>query len=107
MKSINIYIIKNLLAVIITLALFTSCEKYEVKDLMSPPKASFTVTPVAGQVNKYLLTSTSTNSFRFDWDKGTGTYVQGKNVDTVYFPDMGTYTVKLLTYGQSGMDSAS
>jgi len=71
------------------------------------PDASFTVTPITGQVNKYLLTSTSTNSFRFDWDKATGAYVHGKQVYTIYFPDKGTYTVKLLAYGQSGMDSAS
>lgn len=83
-----------------------SC-KYEVADLMPKPDASFTVTPVAGQVNKYLLTSTSSNSYRYDWDKGTGTYSAGKQVDTVYFPDKGTYTVRLLAYGQSGMDTAT
>ena len=82
-----------------------SC-KYDVKDLQAQPDAAFTVTPVAGQFNKYLLTSTSTNSFRYDWDKATGAYVQGKQIDTVYFPDKGTYTLKLLAYGQSGMDSA-
>jgi PKD repeat protein len=84
----------------------TSC-KYDVRDLQPKPTAAFTVTPVAGQVNKYLLTSTSTNAFRYDWDKGTGSFSQGKQVDTVYFPDKGTYTVKLLAYGQSGMDSTS
>jgi PKD repeat protein len=92
-------------AFICAAALITSCE-YDVRDLEPKPVASFTVTPVAGQVNKYLLTSTSSNSFRYDWDKGTG-FVQGKKVDTVYFPDKGTYTVKLLAYGQNGMDSTS
>jgi PKD repeat protein len=82
-----------------------SC-KYDVKELGPKPVASFTVTPITGMVNKYLLTSTSQNSFRYDWDKGTGNFAQGKQVDTVYFPDAGTYTVKLLSYGQSGMDSA-
>jgi len=86
--------------------LITAC-KYDVKDLMPKPVASFTVTPVAGAVNKYLLSSTSTNAFRYDWDKAEGTYKQGKEVDTVYFPDKGTYTVKLLAYGQSGMAEAS
>lgn len=88
------------------LALLLAGCKYDVADLMPKPDASFTVTPIAGQVNKYLLTSTSSNSFRFDWDKGTGVYAQGKQVDTVYFPDKGTYNVRLLAYGQSGMDTA-
>ncbi len=91
-----------------TLALFLfSCKKYEVKSLGPQPVASFTVTPVSGQVNKYLLTSTSSNSYRYDWDKATGSYMQGLMVDTVYFPDAGSYTVKLRVFGQSGIDSAS
>lgn len=83
-----------------------SC-KYDVRELSPKPVASFTVTPIAGQVNRYLLTSTSTNGFRYDWDKGTGTYAAGRQTDTVYFPDKGDYTVKLWVYGHSGMDSAS
>lgn len=86
--------------------LITSCE-YDVRDLAPKPVASFTVTPVAGAVNKFLLTSTSSNSFRYDWDKAGGTFVQGKEIDTVYFPDKGAYTVKLLAYGHGGMDSSS
>ena len=107
MKSI----IKNNIARVLVLMplsaiLFFSC-KYDVKDLMPKPTASFTATPVPGVSNKYLLTSTSTNSFRYDWDKaGTG-YVQGKQIDTVYFPYLGNYTVKLFVFGQSGVDSAS
>ena len=97
----------GLLLIILLSVVCLSCE-YDMRDLEPKPKASFSVTPVSGQVNRYLLTSTSSNSFRFDWDKGSGAgYVQGKQVDTVYFPDKGTYTVKLLTYGQSGMDSTS
>jgi hypothetical protein len=84
-----------------------SCE-YDKKELGPKPDASFTVTPIAGQVNKYLLTSTSTNAFRYDWDKADGAgFLTGKQVDTVYFPDKGTYNVKLLVFGESGIDSAS
>jgi PKD repeat protein len=93
-------------ALVLSTMLITSCE-YDVRDLEPKPVASFTVTPVAGAVNKYLLTSTSSNSFRYDWDKAEGKFVQGKQIDTVYFPDKGAYTVKLLAYGHSGMDSSS
>lgn len=101
------YINKIIALVVIATTLLVSCDKYEVKELMAPPDASFTITPIAGQVNKYLLTSTSTNSFRYDWDKATGVYVQGKKVDTVYFPDKGSYTIRLLAFGQSGMDTTT
>jgi PKD repeat protein len=105
MKRFNTDLVAVAMVIIIS-SLVISC-KYDVKDLGPKPEADFTITPVAGMVNKYLLTSTSTNSFRFDWDKATGAgYVQGSKVDTVYFPDAGTYTIKLLAYGQSGMDSA-
>jgi len=87
---------------------FLGCKKYAVRSLGAKPVASFTVTPVSGQVNKYLLSSTSQNAFRYDWDKADGGgFAQGKDVDTVYFPDKGVYTVKLLVFGHSGMDSAS
>lgn len=95
-----------LTALLFSSALITSCE-YDVRDLAPKPVASFTVTPVPGAVNKFLLTSTSTNTFRYDWDKASGSFVQGKDIDTVYFPDKGSYTVKLLAYGHSGMDSSS
>jgi PKD repeat protein len=91
--------------ILFSISFFIAC-KYDMRDLEPAPKASFTVTPISGMVNRYLLTSTSSNSFRYDWDKGTG-YIQGKQVDTVYFPDKGVYIVRLLTYGQSGMDSSS
>ena len=87
--------------------LVSSC-KYDTRELSPKPVASFTVAPIAGQTNKYLLTSSSQNAFRFDWNKGLGsTFVQGKAVDTAYFPDAGTYTVKLFVFGHSGIDSSS
>jgi hypothetical protein len=93
-------------AVLLTMVL-VAC-KYDMNDLGPKPVASFTVTPITGQVNKYLLTNTSQNAFRNDWDKADGKgYVTGKMTDTVYFPDKGDYTIKLLAYGQSGIDTTA
>lgn len=87
--------------------IFMGC-KYDTTELGPKPVASFTVAPISGQTNKYLLTSTSQNAFRYDWDKANGAgYVGGKAVDTVYFPDAGTYKLRLFVYGQSGIDSAA
>ena len=105
-RIINNSTSRVLIVMLCSVLLFFSC-KYDVKDLLPKPVASFTATPVAGVPNKYLLTSTSQNAFRFDWDKATGSYVQGKEVDTVYFPYQGIYKIKLFVFGQSGIDSAS
>jgi hypothetical protein len=103
-KIINIIAVPA--SVVILSLMLNSC-KYDVKGLTEAPKASFTVTPVSGVSNKYVLTSTSQNAFRYDWDKASGSYVTGKQVDTVYFPYMGTYTIRLQVFGQGGMDASS
>lgn len=107
MKNIQINGLKAAILFFAILPFLTGCKKYEVKSLDPKPVASFSVTPVTGKPNTYLLTSTSTNSFRYDWNKATGSYVQGTKVDTAYFIFSGTYTVKLIVYGQSGIDSTS
>jgi hypothetical protein len=84
-----------------------SCE-YETRELAGKPTASFTVTPVSGQINKYVVASNSQGAFLYDWDKADGKgYKRGKAVDTVYFAKKGDYNVKLITYGENGMDSTS
>jgi PKD repeat protein len=91
---------------VVPVLLVAGC-KYDLADMAPKPVASFTVTPISGQTNKYQLTSSSQNAFRYDWDKANGVgYKSGNKVDTAYFADAGTYKIKLFVYGQSGMDSA-
>jgi len=85
--------------------LLTACS-YDMKDIGPKAQASFTATPISGQMNRYLLSSTSQNAFMFDWDKGAG-FKRTASTDTVYFPKVGTYTIRLLAYGPGGVDSAS
>lgn len=93
------------LLLILGVSSFSACE-YEIEDLGPKPTASFSVAPISGRVNRYLVSSTSQNAFIYEWDKGNGVYVRGNTSDTLYFPDKGTYTVRLLTYGPGGMDSS-
>lgn len=90
-----------------SLLLAVGCSPESAEELGTKATASFTMTPVAGRVNTYLLTSTSTNAFGFQWDKGNGVYVKGKEVDTAYFPVRGNYTVRLRAFGRGGYDTAS
>ena len=89
------------------LLLAVGCSPESAEELGTRATASFTMTPVAGRVNTYLLTSTSSNAFGFQWDKGNGVYVKGKEVDTAYFPVRGNYTVRLRAFGRGGYDTAS
>jgi hypothetical protein len=104
MKQFNRY--RAGLIIVLSSLVYSSC-KYDLRELGPKPAASFTVSPISGQTNKYLLTSTSQNAFRYQWDKGGGAYVEGKAIDTVYFPDAGTYKVKLFVFGHNGIDSTS
>ncbi|HTE23905.1 hypothetical protein [Flavitalea sp.] len=74
--------------------------------LGDPATASFTVTPVTGRVNTYLLQSTSAGAWGFQWDRGNGTFVKGKVSDTAYFPTKGKFTVKLRAFGRGGFTTA-
>jgi PKD repeat protein len=95
-----------LLAVTILLTQ-AGCKPEPPVDLGEKAKASFTMTPVAGRVNTFLLTSTSQSAFGYQWDKGTGSFIKGKAIDTAYFPLRGTYRVNLRAFGRGGYDTAS
>lgn len=105
MKLFSAKISRGLLVLLGSSTLFWAC-RYDVRDLGPKATAAFTVTPVAGQVNRYEIRSTSQNTFIHEWDKGNGSFVRGKTVDTLYFPDKGSYTVRLLAYGPGGIDSS-
>jgi hypothetical protein len=66
-------------------------------------KPTFTVTPVQGRNNTFVVRNTTPGaiSTRWDLDKGTG-YVIGKMYDTVFYPDAGVYNIRLQAMGKGG-----
>ena len=92
----------------VSLLLFVmGCSPDPDGDLGTKATASFTISPVAGKVNTFLLTSTSQNAFGYQWNKGNGSFVKGNLVDTAYFPLKGNYRVQLRAFGRGGYDTAS
>lgn len=63
--------------------------------------AAFTVTPVAGVVNTYVLTGGTAGVIASRWNIGDGEF-QGKNTQTIVLPDAGTYTVTHTAIGAGG-----
>lgn len=99
-KRFSFFIIALVLAV-------AGCKPETGGELGEPADASFTIAAVPNRVNTYVLTSTSVNAWGYQWDKGNGTYVKGKAIDTAYFPLRGTYRVNLRAFGRGGSDTAS
>ncbi|RYG41132.1 MAG: hypothetical protein EOO01_25805, partial [Chitinophagaceae bacterium] len=95
-----------LLAALPATFIFTGCSPDDSGPLGQPATASFTISPIAGRVNTYVLQSTSPDAWGYQWDKGNGTFVKGKAVDTAYFATKGNYTVKLRAFGRGGFTSA-
>jgi hypothetical protein len=110
MKKRSYKLIIPLVVVLGAVAGWVSCTKKDSKDaaLGALPKAAFTITPVSGKTNTWLLTSTSANVFIYRWDIGDGSAaVNGAATDTAYYGQKGTYTVQLMVLGHGGYDTLS
>lgn len=84
------------------------CRKSDDHQLGALPVADFTITAISGMPNTYLLTSTSTGAFLYQWNDGNGTIVkEGQLTDTVYYKKAGTYHPILIAMGNGGYDTVS
>ncbi|HYC86058.1 MAG TPA: PKD domain-containing protein [Chryseosolibacter sp.] len=100
-------IIKTCLLFAITSTVMTGCQPEEFDDsngIDSPVLTpAFTVTPVAGEVNTYVLKADTENVLDVLWDRGDGTGPSlGKTIDTVFYPDAGSYTIELTAIARGG-----
>ena len=96
------------LTILSTLAI-SACTPTKGPSGLGPlPQASFTVTPVSGEVNTYALVSTSKGGFAWYWNQGNGGgTVAGQATDTVYYNKKGAYQASLMVFGSGGYDTAS
>ena len=76
---------------------------------LSADQVTFTMTPIEGEVNKYLLTNTTPNAFITLWKIGTGSYKPGKGflTDTAFFKQKGDYEIQLQTTTATGTFSSN
>ncbi len=92
--------------------LYSACqpEEYGIGNGLSATTvdASFSATPVAGKTNTYVLQANTKGVLGIRWDLGDGSgFANGKLVDTVFYPDAGTYTVKSEAIGAGGVKGTS
>lgn len=103
------YNFKRSVVLIFTLSLGTliSCQPDEVGTgdgnglTATNIDASFTVTPVAGEVNTYLLSAQTGGVLLSKWNIGDGEYT-GKFAEKISLADAGTYTISHTAVGIGG-----
>lgn len=84
-----------------------SCKKNDSgmgNGLETALNASFSVTPVEGHPNYYVVNNTTNGAIavRWDFDQGAG-FVMGNMTDTVFFPDAGVYNISMQAMGKGGV----
>ncbi|MBI9040780.1 hypothetical protein [Lutibacter sp.] len=106
MKKIKL-VTSLLFFAVLSFGVFTACQPDDVEIgngiAGEELDATFSVTPVEGAVNKYMVKSLATNYMTSKWNIGNGdpTFV-GKMEEEIYFPDAGTYAVKHYAVGIGG-----
>lgn len=99
--------IHAILMIGIASVLFFACTSGNGNMNLGPkPKATFTVTAISGKTNTYLLKSTTTGAFMWQWnvDDGTG-WTKGGDTDTAYYAQKGDYSVSLRVFTSGGYDT--
>jgi hypothetical protein len=90
-----------------TAILSIGCQPDKIEEGLAPDtplQASFTVSPVQGRSNRYLITNTTPGAIACRWDIGNGTgWSMGKMADTVFYPDAGTYSIKMQALNKAGV----
>jgi hypothetical protein len=87
--------------------LFTSCQTEDPQNnglTDANVDASFTITPVAGVSNKYVLNVNSKNILGSKWNLGDGSadYIGKITNETVFLPDAGEYKITHTAIGKGG-----
>jgi len=69
---------------------------------------SFTISPVDGSPNRFILSANATNYIATQWDLGDGAVYTGQSTEEVFLPDAGDYTITHYAIGRGGYkESAS
>lgn len=68
---------------------------------------SFTITPVEGATNKYLLQPTNKSFVSSKWKIGGDDAYIGSKQETIFIPDAGTYTINHTAIGRGGETSST
>jgi hypothetical protein len=106
--KLNLIKVSSLVIGVLAIGIYIGCkpDKFNGEGNGLNPKdftSSFTVTPVTGKPNYYVLNANQTGVQSVQWDLGDGGGPNpGKFVDTVFYPDAGTYSITETALGYIG-----
>jgi hypothetical protein len=106
--KLNLIKVSSLILGVLAIGIYIGCkpDKFNGEGNGLTPNdfsSSFTVTPVNGKPNYYVLKANQTGIQSVKWDLGDGGGSNaGKFVDTVFYPDAGTYNVTLTSLAYIG-----
>lgn len=95
-----------LMFAIITLSSLGSCQEDATDNGLSDPNVdpSFTITPVDGSANKFILAAQTKDVMGSKWDLGDGAGMnEGKFTQEIFLPDAGTYVITHAAVGRGGI----
>ncbi|WP_126971192.1 PKD domain-containing protein [Gynurincola endophyticus] len=89
---------------VVTVCSVQSCSsKEDYRTVGNPPTANFTATPIQGMNNRWLITDLTPGAFIHQWTLGDGSAsFNGNQKDTAYYPERGSYLLKLRSFNQDG-----
>lgn len=102
--------ISRLLFIAAAISTFAACKKATVTDrglTETNLDATFTMTPVAGKMNTFLLRAKDSSYIASKWDLGNGSVVVGKMSQELFLPDAGAYTITHYAVGKGGATFSS
>jgi hypothetical protein len=96
----------KLLYIAVATSIFAGCSKPDVDDhgiTESNLNAEFTITPVAGSANKFIITASDSSYIFSKWDLGNGAgAAAGRHSQQIFLPDAGAYTITHYAVGKGG-----
>lgn len=95
--------IKLCFFVMAVVSLHSCSSKEDYRTLEGTPTVSITATPIEGMNNRWLITDNTPGAFIHQWELGNQTAsFSGMKSDTAYYPEKGTYWLKLRTFTANG-----
>jgi hypothetical protein len=96
-----------LLLSVLAIGIYSGCKPEKIGEgngLVAKNNGSFSINPVAGKPNNFVLQADETGVLGVKWDLGDG---GGSNpgiaIDSIFVPDAGTYNITLTTVGVGGV----
>ena len=105
----NIFQILCFVTIAASMLFLGSCQPTEADAVelgLAPSNVSFTITEKPGEMNVFILTSTTPDAFLYQWDFGNGTSGEGEEVE-VFYQLMGDYPITLRAFNQGGFGEST